>query len=284
MSIQAPHGTCDVWNTGSYTKCIFGPVVRGNGLAVYDQSDAAWKLISVESNYAKMLTADINSCWLDRGPGPLPGQALDVGGTYIISTRLNPDTSAIDLMFTPLSLGYVRSDPDVGIMCAPGARRWAVTGMCYRHPVYGIQGQRESEYLIGRHELWTIGIDTNPAFPDPFYFPADNQWHAAGKPVEFCAWSDRMPLECSAIANFISDTVGASLSAALRVNSYPIGDYVGANTCTVANGPTPVYVAMSFNGGNHDGFFSVQLYVRSNAGNPRLGYAYNSLLRAGIWF
>lgn len=285
-------GECDLWNNGIYTQCQFGPTGKGNNLGIYDESLAIWKMVE----HPGIDTIDIDHCIVDTGSGPVANQALQVGSTYVVSNRLNPSTGNIDTMFTPLSLGYDRANADSGIMCAPGSRKWRVTGLCYRHATYGVQGQANSEYLIGRHDLWTIGLRSVPASTATMVVggvtitnvvPADNEWHAVGAPLDFVTWADRIPSPAIGIYTVFGSWVGQSLQVAIGQSLAEAAGNPSASRCNDTSAPHNIGNSYTVTGGQSDGFVSLQTYARCNGGNGhymRIGYAYNSTLGNGIWF
>lgn len=291
-NILMPYGGCDTYNNGGYSDIVFGPIGRsGNTHAFYDPNDLTWKLLPVTT-----FVTNVNNCRVNG----IPNQSLPVGSfgapgaaapTHIVTTGIDENgIMFIDLI--AIANGAI-IDPETGIKCMllNGVNsHQPMVGMVWRHPIFGTQGQVGSEYLIGRNQMWAIGLETTPAFPPPNYnFPCDSNWHPVGDPIELCAWSDRMPTECSANLIFFCNTVGTSLSACIRVNGGEIGAHVGAETCHGANSPINVYIPFCFNGARSDGFYSLQLMARSNAPTgpatiSQIGFAYNSKFKAGIAF
>lgn len=257
---------------------MFGPIGHiGNQHAVYDTALAAWKTVVVPT----IFRTSVNSCNVNH----VPGQVLPSTGfnSWIISTFLN-SAAAIELDFTSVTQGAF-IDPDTGIKCAANSAgqnsRQPIVGHCKRHPTFGVQGQGNSEYLQGRNQLWSVGLEVVPSFASPFTFPSDNVPHAVGVPIDFVMWDDRLVGDVGADLVFFNSVAGASLTAFITVNGNEMGQHVGTNVCAIANTPIPVRVPMNFSGGRTIGYYSLQLHAMCNTGVAKLGFGYNSLFKAG---
>jgi hypothetical protein len=270
-------GACDIWNDGSYHGFKFGPTGKGNDLGVFDEDANAWMMVEQNS----IVIVNVQNCVIDG----VTGQSAQIGRQYLVGNIRRSGVVFVELH--SITGGYVRADPDSGIMCVPypnGKQR--VTGMLYVHPSFGIQGQRHSQYLIGRHDLWTVGLDINPRADS--VIPADSEWHELSGAIEFCKWADRLPTSPLLGAfNVFGSWVGQSLQVGIGQNAAEASGSPGAQCCGDVHAPVNITAQYTLNGGHSDGYISLKAFARCNGGTShwmKVGHAYNSMMGIGIWF
>jgi hypothetical protein len=282
-------GECDSWNTGQPFEIAFGPTTNGNELAVYDESLGLWKIIEY-SSWNLFNAVSGGNAWLDTGSGPVQGVPLVDNTLYLASTRLNPATGNVDFMWTPFSMGYVRNDPLSGIMCAPGSRRWRVTGMGYVHPVHKLQGQFNSEYYAARYDRWTVGLGVHPASPNPgnTITVDGTNWIEVPGSLDFVTWADRLPSPINGVFNVFGSWVGQSISVGIGQTAAEAAANAGTHSVRDVNEPLSIPAQYTITGGASDQYFSVKSFVKANVSGPnnfvRLGYAINSSMGNKVWF
>lgn len=287
MSVGLPPTTCDIWNTGSYHAYDLGPTGKGNSLVVYDPNLDDFKVITL--NVADIITTDIDHCWING----VADQAIQVGNTHIVAVELT-GAGGLRVQHTPVPLTYLRADPQSGVMTAPYGQKWTVVGQFYRHPTFGIQGQAGSEYLIGRHDLWTVGLVAHPASNVTVSgitntVPGDSQWHELDGTLDFCTWADRLPPSCATVtATVFGSWVGQSVQIGIGRNASEAAAFPAAETCNNTSGAINLTASYPISGGQSDGYVSLKTFARCNAVGSnnymRIGYAYNSTAGIGIWF
>lgn len=285
MSIGLPPTTTDIWNNGSYTHYNFGPTGKGNVLVVRDPVLDDFKAVAV--NAADIIDVDIDHCWWNGAPN----QAVPVGSLVGVSAELTAE-GALRLHNYPLS--YTRADPQSGVMTSPWHERFTTLGMYYRHPTFGIQGQFNSEYLIGRHDLWTVGLECHPAASGNVggitnIVPADNQWHAFGDSLDFCTWADRLPTSPAVCSfNAFGSWVGQSVSIGIGRTAAEAAARCGSARCFDLAAPINVTAMYTVTGGANDGYYSLRMWAIANTIQSndyvRIGYAKNSSSGIGVWF
>lgn len=292
MSVGLPPTTTDIWNNGTFNGFDFGPTGKGNSLVIYDPAIQDFKVIAV--NVADIVHVNIDNCWWNGNPNAI----VPVGSLAGVSAELTPEGQ---LRIHNYPLSYTRADPQSGVMTSPWHERFTTLGMYYRHPVFGIQGQFNSEYLIGRHDLWTVGLGCHPSAPGlipkpppqppiTHVIPADNDWHEFGDPLDFCTWADRLPTSPAMCSfNAFGSFVDQSVSIGFGRTKEEAAANCGSARCFSLTAPINITAIATLTGGANDGFYSLKSwacanYITQGADYVRVGYAKNSTAGISVWF